>query len=491
MRGTIDQLCKNLASVRAARYDGERFSYYFGKVYPSMTLLASLMSQLESPTLSHNQRAELRCQLAKGLEETGDYEAARSAMSELWKRLGERPQLEGLEQNTAAEVLLRAGVLTGWIGSKRQIPDAQETAKDFISESISAFEKISNAKVAEAQTELALCYWRTGDYEEARLILNEVLAKLWTEDELKAKALIRLAMVEYSEHRLNDALEILLDDAELFDRINSHTLKGSYHNNLGNLWENVGKDKKREDYTDRAFIEYAAASYHFEQADHKWGLSNVENNLGYLYFKAGKFKEAHEHLDRARKIILNLKDNNLLGQFEETRARVFLAEGQNVEAERVARDSVVLLEPSGQQDLLAEALITHGIALARLRFYSQAYATLQHAIEVAQEAGAISHAGKAALVIMEELGGHLSPRKAKTFSKRNLIEEVRSYEYDLIKQALILSKGRVTIAARMLGVSHQRLIYIIEKRHKDLLRIRRPAQRRPKSIMKPQPKPKR
>jgi DNA-binding NtrC family response regulator len=92
---------------------------------------------------------------------------------------------------------------------------------------------------------------------------------------------------------------------------------------------------------------------------------------------------------------------------------------------------------------------------------------------------------------MEELGEHLSPRKAKTVSKRNLIEEVRSYEKDLIKQALILSKGRVTHAARMLGVSHQRLIYIIENRHKELLTIRKPPQRRPESIINHHPKPKR
>jgi tetratricopeptide (TPR) repeat protein len=257
------------------------------------------LATTESPTLSHNQRAELRCQLAKGLEETGDYEAARLAVGELWQRIGERPRLEGLEQSTAAEVLLRVGVLTGWIGSKKQIPDAQETAKDFISESIPAFEQISYAKVAEAQTELALCYWRTGDYDEARLILNEVLAKLWTGEELKAKALLRLAIVERSVNRWTEALQILLDNAELFENITNNTLKGSYHNNLANAWEELGKDKKREDYTDRAFVEYAAASYYFEQAEHKSYLANVENNLGYLYFKAGKFKEAQEHLDRA------------------------------------------------------------------------------------------------------------------------------------------------------------------------------------------------
>ena len=445
-----------------------------------MTLLSSLLRQLENPILSHNQRAELRCQLAKELEDKGEHEEARQVMGELWQRIGERPKIEGLERSTAAEVLLRVGVLTGWLGSKQQIPDAQETAKDFISESISIFESLGYEKVAEAQTELALCYWRSGEYDEARLILNEVLAKLTGEDELKAKATLRLAIVERSANRYSESLEILIDNAELFESITNHTLKGSYHNNLANLWENLGKAESREDYTDRAFVEYAAASYHFEQAEHKAYRGKVENNLGFLYFKAGNFKEAHEHLNRARRLLVSIKDSASVAEVDETRARVFLAEGRNVEAEKAARASVTVLEQGDQQDLLAGALITHGTALARLSFYSQSYATLQQAIEVAQQSGVISHAGKAALVIMEELGEHLSPRKSKTLAGRTLVEEVQRYEGDLIKQALILSGGSVTKAARVLGITHQRLIYIIENRHKDLISIRTPAARRPK-----------
>jgi tetratricopeptide (TPR) repeat protein len=455
-----------------------------------MTLLSSLLNQLESPTLSHDQRAELRCQLAKGLEDAGDYEAARQVMSELWQCLGGRPKVEELDRSTAAEVLLRVGVLTGWLGSKHQIPGAQETAKDFISESISTFESLNYMKVAEAQTELAYCYWRSGDYDEARLILNEVLAKLKTDnDELKAKALLRLALVENSSGRLAKKRQILVDNAELFERITNNTLKGSYHNNLGTFWENMGRDKNREDYTDRAFVEYAAASYYFEQAGHKIYLANVENNLGMLYFKAGNFAAAHEHLDRARRVVWSLEDKSTLGQVEETRARVFLAGGQNLEAEKAARASVTLLERSGQQDLLAEALITHGTALARLRLHSQSYATLLHAIEAAQQAGAHNHAGQAALIIIEELGEHLSPQKAHIRTGGTLIEEVRRYEGELISQALVTARGSVTRAAHLLGVSHQRLIYIIESRHRELLSVRTPAQPRPKphkSIIKKQ-----
>src|SRR6267142_5528765 len=67
---------------------------------------------------------------AKQREEAGDYEAARSALTGLWHRIGERPRLEGLDASTQAELLLRVGALSGWLGSANQIEGAQEFAKD-------------------------------------------------------------------------------------------------------------------------------------------------------------------------------------------------------------------------------------------------------------------------------------------------------------------------------------------------------------------------
>src|SRR5215218_8812227 len=104
-----------------------------------MALMKELLRQIADTTLTHNERARLRCQLSKELEDTGNYEAAREAMGELWSRVGQRPALEGLKPLTAAEVLLRAGVLTGWIGSTKQIDGAQELAKDLIGESLVHF----------------------------------------------------------------------------------------------------------------------------------------------------------------------------------------------------------------------------------------------------------------------------------------------------------------------------------------------------------------
>src|SRR5262249_11306402 len=150
-------------------------------------------------------------------------------------------------------------------GAHRQIPDAQETAKDLLTQSYSIFESRKNKKkIAEAQTELALCYWRTDYLNEARDCLKEALALLTTDSELKAKAILRLSIVEHSAARDQKAFRILTKYAPLFQRINNETLKGCYFTTLGNRLENLAALGKRGNFIDRALIEYAAASYHLE-----------------------------------------------------------------------------------------------------------------------------------------------------------------------------------------------------------------------------------
>jgi tetratricopeptide (TPR) repeat protein len=438
-----------------------------------MALLASLSRQLENPTLNLDQRAELRCQYARELEDQGEYENARKALGELWQRIGEHPVIEGLGRSTAGEVLLRAGVLTGYIGDKQQIEDSQETAKNLISESISIFESLRYVKrLLEAQDELALCYWREGRYDDARIILKGVLAQLPTDSALKAKSVLRWATVERGAGQYQDALRILMNHASLFEKINNYAVKGSYHNALAvvfkNLGENMNAGKKRDEYIDRAFVEYAAASFHFEEAKHKPYLAHVENNLGFLYFKAGRLKEAHRHLDYARRLLVSLKDKGTIAQVDETRARVFLAQGKLRESERVIKGAVSILEKGGRLSLLAEALTTHGTVLARLGFYEQARSALQRALDLAQHAGA-PH-GTAQVELKRLTNRQLS----------SLGEEVRRYEHDLIKQTLDRAEGSVTQAARMLGISYQRLSYRIEKQHKDLILSRTPKKQRRK-----------
>ena len=111
-----------------------------------MSLLTSLLRDLENSSLSVNDRVERCCEATRDLENRGEYEEARKALSDYWPRIGEAPKLDGLEPSTAAELLLRAGVLTGIIGAYRPIPEAQTIAKDLITQSRAIFESRQNQK---------------------------------------------------------------------------------------------------------------------------------------------------------------------------------------------------------------------------------------------------------------------------------------------------------------------------------------------------------
>lgn len=380
----------------------------------------SLRERLNDPKLSPNQRALIRCQIAKQLEEAGDFEGARNAMGELWQRVGERPNIEALDRRTSVEVLLRAGVLSGFIGSAQQIEGSQVIAKDLISKSVTIFEELQEIeKAAEALTDLAYCYWREGAYDEARVTLDDVLSRLANKDgEQKAIALLRLSVVENSATRFHESLCALTQAAPIVEAINNHSIKGRFHVQLATALKNLGASENREDYTDRALIEYAAASFHFEQAGHTRYRAAVENNLGGLYLATSRLTEAREHLERARKLFVRLKDRVHTAQVDETRARLLLAQGRNVEAEKVSRDAVRTLEQGDEQSLLAEALATHGAALARIGHDEQARLAFHRAIEVAHQAGAHNDAGHAALTMLEELSERLAPDERRIIYER-------------------------------------------------------------------------
>ncbi len=513
--------------------------------------LASIVSLKDETTFSLSRRSQAGCARAKELEEAGEFEDARDAISEFWHRIGERPQVEGLDEIARAEVLLRAGTLSGWIGSARQLSGAQEIAKDLISESAGAFERLGLVeRVAEARVDLAICYWREGSFDEARITLADALLRLGDLDsEQRLRAFLNQALVETAAKQYREALRLFREAAPMFEASRNHALKGKFHNVYAVVLKNLGLSEHRDDYLDRALIEFSAASFHFEQARHQRYLGVVENNLGFLFVHLGRFQNAHQHLSRARAVALALKDQGLVAQFDDSRARAFIAEGQFSKAETVARSSVKALEEGDQLSMLSEALTTHGTALARLGSSANARASFEKAIRIAHNAGDLASVGVAALSMAEELANHLpltellayyrmaeselrsshNPEIQDRLSKcarlivttealsdagkatvntltndtgadpilahdlpnhsdrptaASLEEQVLHYEGNLIKQALEASDGSVTRAARMLGVTHQGLAFILNGRHKSLLTARKPVKRRRRSIIR-------
>src|SRR6266404_2785339 len=487
--------------------------------------LAALKEQSRNLTLA--ERAELCCRLAKQLEKTGEYEAACEALNEFWPERDRLLKLEGLDEPTQAAVLLRAGSLAGWQGGADQTAGSQETAKDLITKSIEIFEGLGESvEAAEARGDLALCYWREGAFDEARIHLASALSRLGDDDpERRAILLIRAGIIEERTRRLEDALRYYNEAAPLVERSEDHALKGSFHFEYGHVLGWLAAPENREDYIDRALIEYAASSFHYEQAGHARALARVETNLGYLFFTIRRYTEAHQHLDRARYLFLDLKDVGTAAQVDDTRARTLLAEGHVVAAERLARSAVRVLERGDHQAYLAEVLTTQGVALARLGNHIRAVTLLERAFEVAEITGDLEGAGRAKLSIIEELGEKI-PAKELVVIYRSAIEllkssqdpstgkrlitcadklldtvgrfegenqesldqtwegfsfkqHVRNSERAVIERALRDAGGSVTRAARLLGFNHhQSLIHLINSRHKELLKTRSKVRKR-------------
>src|SRR5438552_473914 len=483
----------------------------------------------ETRGLTTVERARRCCDLAKELEKTGEYEMACEALSEFWPERTGPPNLDDLDEVAKADVLQRVGALAGWLGSTDQTDGSQETAKNLITQSIDLFQHLGlSERVAEARGDLALSYWREGSYDEARATLAEALDSLREKDsDLRALLLIRAGIIEERTQQLHEAMRFYNEAAPLLDRSEDHSLKGSFHIEYGSVFMQLATPENREDYLDRALMEYTAASFHFELAGNTRYLARVENNLGYLFFTIGKFDEAHKHLDRARHLFFVQNDVGAVAQVDDTRARTLLAEGRVAEAERVARNAVRTLEKGDEQAVLAEALTTHGVAFARSGDYSSAKRLLQRAIEVAQTTGDLEGAGRTKLSIIEELSGQTpAPQlvsiyqsaiellkqsqdpstskrliacaqkvieglrtrefqayEAKDLSWASFKREIRKAEKALLARALRDAEGSVTKAAHLLGFKHhQSLISIINIRHKDLLKTRSRIRKRRRHI---------
>ena len=495
--------------------------------FPKASTLMRTSPKLETAHFTANEEASLRCLTAMELRDRGDFDGARDVMAPLWAGIGSRPKIEGLHSSVVPEVLLCAGILTGWLGSRNEVKEADDYARDLITESIRLYEESGDSKkVAEARTELAYCYWRTGAHDEARILFSTALERLTTEGNTRANALLGLSLVEWSASHYETSWQILSSNASLFRKITNHTLKGFYHNQSAMNLRALATGPNSSNYFQQAIKHYEEADYHFTLARHTVFRAHVKNNVGYLLFKLSHFRKAHEYLDHARRLLVSVRDKVKIAQVDETRAQIFIAQQRYAEAEVAARNAVASFRKAGHERFLSEALVTEGIALARGARTVRAQASLQEAVDVAHRVGALNQAANAALTLIEEIeqlrldlllnaydkanewvadvqSTELLPRLNEAARKvlarmRNddrpetteapltgisFPDEVLKFERGLIKTALIEVNGSVTHAASLLGISYQRLARIIETRHADLMKDRRPIHRRPRKSL--------
>ena len=354
-------------------------------------------------SLDESQHVIASCTLAWEKIITGDYDGGCAALASWWKP-GEWPNHAGLTSITAGELLLTAGSLTDAISRARQVSGGQRLAEMLICGAIALFEQTGEfQKTTQARIELGCCYYHQGLFDLAYSTLSKCVASLGEQDcELKAVALIRLAIVERHSGHLQQAVG-LLKEASLLQPFVSAWTKGRFHTEMANTLKDLAEADSRVSDFDCALSHYEEASLQFELLGNFRYVAAVENNRGFLLLNLQRFTEAQKHLERARTLFNDFADNIGCAQVDETLARLYLTSENYDQAERSIELAVSILEDSGEDALLAEALTTRGLILCRLGQRQDAKPILERARRVAERCGDREGAGRALLVMIEEM----------------------------------------------------------------------------------------
>ena len=355
-----------------------------------------------SPATASEQVLEC-CKVAREKFELGDYDAGCAALQPWWT-IGEWPKQAGLSQLAAAELLLTAGTLSGWVASTRHVDGGQNCAERLLSGAVAMFDHLGeSARSGEGRAELGYCYYRQGLFDLARNSLRSSLSDLTDrETELKGIALVRLATIERHASRLHDAVKLLNEADRLTNYLSPWTM-GRFHLEFATTLKDLGIAENRSEYFDRALDHYRNAFLHFEGIGNHRYTAIVENNHGYLLSALRRFDEAQQHLERARKLFEELGDQVRRAQVDETLAQLYLASEQYGLAQRSVTRAVETMETTGEEALLAEALTTHGLVLCKLGRRHEAKPILHRARRVAERCGDYEGAGRALLILIEEM----------------------------------------------------------------------------------------
>ncbi len=313
------------------------------------------------------------------LERQGRYSDALDRLKKIWPDTSKRPGLAEMGAAETAEMLLRCGSIYGFYGHNKQVAGAQLMAKDLLSEARELFIGLGNLeKTAECENHLALCYWRTGEMNEARDIIRSALAHdlpLYSDATLYAhvtKSLINNSLGNYP-----DTIETGRSIEYNVREHGSPFITGSFYTNLGLAYKNLAD-------LSQALECFELARHYHQRSRHKVYLATVENNLAQLYRETGHFAKAHLAIDDATRLFKQVKDRTREGFSLDTKALVFLSENRYSEAMATVDKALAVLRKSENSAYIAETLLTKARIKLYLDDFADAVRTLMEAVDLAR-----------------------------------------------------------------------------------------------------------
>ena len=376
------------------------------------------LAQIASLELTLSEQIQVYCTISREQIDVGNYDGACRLLRPWWL-FGNWPRLDGLNQSSCADLLFTTGKLAGFVASTKQIQRGQKHSEQLLIGSITLFEQLGyRRRVAEGRIELALCYYRQGLFDIGRSILIHVLSELSEDDcELRSLALIRLASLERHAGRLRDALGRLIEATDIV-KVSGPWATGRCHLELASTYKDLAIAEEDISYFNNAKQFYYKALHEFEAVGNHRYVAIVENNIGFLLLNLRSYQESESHLRRASQLFETFSDVVRGAQVNETLARLYVATEQYVLAQDMIKKSVGILEHTDSEALLAEALTTSGLIERKLGNYTKAKSTLQTSCSVAERCGDYEGAGRALLILLEELSHQLEPAEKLQISEK-------------------------------------------------------------------------
>ena len=367
----------------------------------------ALPAHIPSLELTPSERVQVYCAVVRDQIDVGNYAAGCKILKPWWS-FGNWPKLDGLNQQSCADLLFTAGELAGFVASSTHLQRGQRHGEELLHGSVALFEHSGlKSRATEARIELALCYHRQGLFDISRATLIRVLTDLSDENwELRSLALMRLGSLERQAGRLKDALARLIQATHLAELCGPWTA-ARCHLELASVYKDLAIDEDISAYSGEAAHFYYKALSEFEAIGNHRYVASVENNIGLLLLSIGQYKESEEHLLRSRKLFNEFSDTLRGAQVDETLAQLHIQTKQYTIAQILIEQAVNTFELADNEFLLAEALTTYGVVAGRLGRYNDAKKNFEAAYKISTRSGDHEGAGLALLIMIEEIGDHL------------------------------------------------------------------------------------
>jgi DNA-binding winged helix-turn-helix (wHTH) protein/tetratricopeptide (TPR) repeat protein len=364
---------------------------------------SKLSSQIPYVQLTSTEEVQILCSVAREQLAIGNFEAAKLILRR-WSAQEKWPRLDTLNPYTAADLLFTLGTLFGCIAGSRKMVHGNRHAEALLNGAVALFEQLgTKSRSVEARVELARCYYRQGLFDLAGETLSTAYVELPDDEmEVKISCLVLWGVVERDSGRLKDSL-VKLREARSLELTERLVTNRCYHD-LATTLKELAISEHDENYSDEAKLHFQRALYESEVLGHHRFAAAVENNLGFLCLSLQSHEESERHLLRSRRLFEALSDSVRGAQVNETLARLYIETKQYVLAREVIDRAVETFEDTDGEALLAEALTTSGVLAARQRRYSDAKKSFEAAYRVAERCGDSEGAGRALLIMFEEMG---------------------------------------------------------------------------------------